>query len=207
VDSLVTIPWFAPNARHNDYCFDTQVVAGDPNAIGTGLAWGDGLSSFPGCGQHERALDIGYDIGTYGVSTSSSTGPYPYSRAPKPTFLVMGGSGLRTASSVEVTYEDGGSTSAPTVYVTSPVDATFFMFEIPYAHIKRGLRPKEIILRAHDGSILAHDRRFFPDIWRFSRGPTLGGSAYSTAHRPNSPRYQERELNYRGAGAGFSTAS
>ena len=204
VDSTV-VPWFAPATHHNDYCFLTQVVNGDPNAVGTGLAWGYGLSYSPGCGMHERALDIGYDVGNLARMGYSSGSVSELSSS---TFLVMGGSGLRTAGAVEVRYENGSSTKAPTVYVTSPVDATFFMLEIPYVHIKRGLRPKELILRARDGSILARDGEVFSRLWRSFDNPMLrGGGAGSTANRPNSPRYQEREPNYRGAGAGFSTAS
>lgn len=172
VDSAVAVPWFAPTVHHYDYCFDTQVVNGDPNAPGTGFAWGGGYMGNPGCGKHERALDVGYDIENY-----------------PPVARIVGGSGLRDAHSVEVRYQDGSATRAPTVYVSSPVDASFFMFQIPVNHTTPGSRPKELILRARDGSILARDKGIFSSLWRAYGQMGVGSSASS---RPNSPRYQLR---------------
>jgi hypothetical protein len=183
--------WVAPTVDGN-YCFDTQEVIGDPDAIGTGLDWG-GMSDNPGCGKHDRALDVGYDIK---IPAKSSHG----------RFLILGGSGLRNAGSMEVRYEDGSSTSAPTVYVTSPVDASFFMFEIPIIHAVRGHRPKELILRARGGSILASDREVFSNLWRNVDHPKFRGVGgyWGMSLRPNSPGYQQRVWEYPGAGAGIS---
>jgi hypothetical protein len=189
--------WVAPTVDGN-YCFDTQVVNGDPDSPGQGLAWGNGYSSVPGCGKHDRALDLGYDV------------EKRFHGRP-PVVRVVGGSGLRAAASAEVRYQDGSSTRAPAAYVTSPVDASFFLFQIPFSHTAPGHRPKELILRAKDNSILARDEAVFSDLWRTYDGGrkyvgwdgkryempglTEGGSTYS---RPNSPRYQERDFEYPG---------
>jgi hypothetical protein len=204
----------APTIDGN-YCFDTQVVKGDPDSPGLGLAWGYGYSGFPGCGEHDGALDVGYDI------TTTSDSP--------PFILISGGSGLRAADSVEVRYEDGSTTSAPTVNVSSPVDAVFFMFQIPIDHTQTGSRPIELILRAQDNSILTRDEEIFSTLWRnydgsvaaaMSVGPDSPACNYgeqpedgsivppecqydnsgagSVSSRPNSPRYQQRDFEYPG---------
>ena len=143
--------WAAPTIDGN-YCFATQVVTGDPDSPGQGLDWGQGFDGTTGCGSRDRALDVGYNV------TSSSDG--------STLELISGGSGLRDADSVEVSYEDGSSTTVSAVQVSSPVDALLFMFEIPDDHIASGSRPVELILRAADNSVLARDKTVLANMWR-----------------------------------------
>jgi hypothetical protein len=213
--------WVSPTIDGN-YCFDTQVVEGDPDSPGLGLAWGQGYKFSPGCGKHDGLLDVGYDVE---VPSGGS-----------PSILMSGGSGLRDAVSVEVRYEDGSSTSAPAVYVDSPVDAVLFMFQIPLDQTEPGSRPVELILRAEDNSVLTRDEAVFSELWRNydasvaapdttepetpgsetptpgceydpsvpgaipapECGPVVSGDGWSMSHRPNSPAYQFRQTEYPG---------
>lgn len=207
--------WAAPTIDGN-YCWDTQMVSGDPDSPGLGLAWGQGYSSFPGCGKHDGALDVGYDV------AGSTDGP--------PVVLISGGSGLKDADSVEVKYDDGSSSSAPTVYVGAPVDAVLFMFQIPLSYTESGIMPVELILRADDNSVLTRDDTVFSNLSYGAPGseipksetpgseapeceydPTvpgsipapecgavLSGDGWSMSYRPNSPGYQERHTEYPG---------
>jgi hypothetical protein len=179
--------WAAPTLDGN-YCFDTQVVSGDPNSLGARPAWGTGLglTENPGCGEHNAALDVGYDI--------RATPGRP------PIVLVLGGSGLRAANSVEVRYEDGSSTSVPAVHISPPVGAALFMFQIPVDHTKPGSRPIELILRARDNSVLARDEETFSGLWRLNSA----GSTGLLSVRPNSPGYRVRKPDYAFQGGGIS---
>jgi len=186
--------WAAPTIDHN-YCFATQIVSDDADHIraedpssnlvspGLGLDWGTGLSEV-GCGSHDRALDLGYD-----VQALSGTPPF---------IFLVGGSGLRAADSVEVTYEDGSSGSIPAAYVDSPVDAVFFMFQVPRDHTKPGSRPTELILRAQDGSVLARDEETFSRLWSNYDQAIADVAANVAKYRgrgPNTPACQHAEAN------------
>ena len=104
------------------------------------------------------AFDVGisgsdnpFDIGINGSDT--------------PIVLVSGGSGLQDADTIEVKYQDGGSDSFPTMHVSSPVDATMFMFQIPVTHTTAGSRPVELVLKDKDGNVLASDEAALSNLW------------------------------------------
>ena len=82
-----------------------------------------------------------------------------------PIVLVSGGSGLQDADTIEVKYQDGGSDSFPTMHVSSPVDATMFMFQIPVTHTTAGSRPVELVLKDKDGNVLASDEAALSNLW------------------------------------------
>lgn len=56
---------------------------------------------------------------------------------------------------LEVQYEDGRSTAVPIIWVSTPIDAGFFVFKIPSAHRRPGHRPLTISLLSASGSRLA----------------------------------------------------
>jgi hypothetical protein len=163
-----TAALWAVQTVDGNYCFDTQVLD-DP--------WpgGYGAPSFPGpgCGKHDLPLDVGYD--------------FPH-REGLPYVLVAGGSGLRAADSVEIKYQNGSSDTTPTVYAASPIDASFFMFQVTTSHIENGSRPIELILRAQDGGVLARDETVLSNLW-VNYGQNDGG----LAERPNLTGYGSRE--------------
>ena len=164
-----TAALWAVQTVDGNYCFDTQVLND---------AWppgGYGAASFPGpgCGKHDLPLEVGYD--------------FPH-REGLPHALIAGGSGLRAADSVEIKYQDGSSDTIPTVYAASPIDATFFMFQVATGHYENGSRPIELILRAQDGSVLARDETALSNLW-VNYGQNDGG----VAARPNLTGYGYRE--------------
>lgn len=210
--------WVSPTIDGN-YCFAPQVVTGDPDSPGQGLAWGQGFDGTTGCGLRDRAFDVGFNV------TVSSDGSH--------LALLSGGSGLQDADSVEVSYEDGSSTTATAAHVSSPVDALLFMFEIPDDHIASGNRPVELILRAEDGSVLGRDKTVLSNMWRgydesvamrktagpdtpgtettnCGYDPTVPGAnpapgctatgpvSWGATWMPNSPGYQFRQQEYPG---------
>lgn len=67
------------------------------------------------------------------------------------------------ASSVDLDYEDGRTDSLALTRVTPPIDASFFMVEVPRAREQKGLRPLALIARDTSGNILARDT-IGPDV-------------------------------------------
>jgi hypothetical protein len=60
-----------------------------------------------------------------------------------------------SVTKLEVTYEDGGSIELPITWVTPPIDAGFYAFEVPPDHLREGHRAR--MLRALDehGDVVA----------------------------------------------------
>jgi hypothetical protein len=58
---------------------------------------------------------------------------------------------------VEVRFEDGESATTPITWVSSPVDAGFFVYEVPQAHWAPGHRPSMLILEDASGHELARN--------------------------------------------------
>lgn len=171
--------WVAPTSDGN-YCFDTQVATdeadyldalkgdytqgGGDNMVspGQGLDWGAGFEYNVGCGSHDGNFDVAFDVGISGSDNPFDIG---INGSDTPIVLVSGGSGLQDADTIEVKYQDGGSDSFPTMHVSSPVDATMFMFQIPVTHTTAGSRPVELVLKDKDGNVLASDEAALSNLW------------------------------------------
>jgi hypothetical protein len=88
---------------------------------------------------------------------------------------VLGGSFLQSAAAkLEVAYADGTTDEIPFVWVTSPIDAGFYLFRVPDAHRVDGHRPKAVRLYDDAGNLLASE-------------PTHDQGA-------NLPRFEEHQL-------------
>jgi hypothetical protein len=87
--------------------------------------------------------------------------------------LIDGSTTLQDAASVEVQFEDGTSVTMPVVWVSAPIDAGFFAYSVPAAHLRVGARPKLLILRDAAGNELRRDSSAF-EVPAFRRGPSNG---------------------------------
>lgn len=87
--------------------------------------------------------------------------------------LIDGSTTLSDAASVEVQFEDGSSATIPVVWVSAPIDAGFFAYEVPPAHLRVGARPNLLILRDANGNELRRDSSAF-EVPAFRQGPSTG---------------------------------
>jgi hypothetical protein len=87
--------------------------------------------------------------------------------------LIDGSTTLDDAASVEVQFEDGSSVTIPVVWVSAPIDAGFFGYDVPAAHLRVGARPMLLILRDADGNELRRDSSAF-EVPAFRHGPSTG---------------------------------
>jgi hypothetical protein len=60
--------------------------------------------------------------------------------------LLHGWVRLSKASSVTVTFEDGGTAAVPFVWVSKPVDSGFFVYSVPPLHWQVGHLPRRLIV-------------------------------------------------------------
>ena len=117
------------------------------------------------CNSH-RSLDfwpmfsIGGDISPDGVIQG---GPV----------LIAGSTTLDSAASLEIRFEDGEAVTVPVVWISKPIDAGFYGYEVPRANWVRGHRPNELILRNANDRELRSDSSAFTAPW-FRRGPSDG---------------------------------
>lgn len=76
--------------------------------------------------------------------------------------VVVYGSALsKNAASVELRYDDGSSFKVGITYVTAPIDAGFFMFELPTGTSASGKKPTQLSLLSQDGGLLETDHGVF----------------------------------------------
>ena len=87
--------------------------------------------------------------------------------------LIDGSTTLDDAASVEVQFEGGSSVTIPVVWVSAPIDAGFFGYEVPAAHLLVGARPQLLILRDANGNELRRDSSAF-EVPAFRQGPSTG---------------------------------
>ena len=74
-----------------------------------------------------------------------------------PPVVFDGDTLIHGATKVEIRFEDGESATTPVVWVSSPIDAGFFVYEVPEAHWSEGHRPVALVLEDSDGNELARD--------------------------------------------------
>jgi hypothetical protein len=87
--------------------------------------------------------------------------------------LIDGSTTLDDAASVEVQFEDGSSVTVPVVWVSAPIDAGFFGYDVPAAHLRVGARPTLLVLRDAHGNELRRDSSAF-EVPAFRHGPSTG---------------------------------
>jgi hypothetical protein len=87
--------------------------------------------------------------------------------------LIAGSTTLDSAASLEIRFEDGQAATVPVLWISKPIDAGFYGYEVPRANWVRGHRPNELILRDANGKELRRDSSAFAAPW-FRRGPSDG---------------------------------
>lgn len=77
---------------------------------------------------------------------------------------IVGGHVLPAATeSLEIRYEDGEREPIPFIWVSPPIDAGFFIFELQPAHLESGHRPQELLALDRDGDELARRKFLYSD--------------------------------------------
>ena len=137
--------WIAPTTR-GGFCLFVEGGGGQCDAARTLKFW--------------PTFSIGGDFSQQGVIEN---GPV----------LIDGSTTLDDATTVEVQFEDGSSVTIPVVWVSAPIDAGFFGYEVPAAHLRVGARPTLLILRDANGNELRRDSSAF-EVPAFRHGPSTG---------------------------------
>jgi hypothetical protein len=86
--------------------------------------------------------------------------PGPISREGEilaPPVIFEGDTLIHGATTVEIRYQDGESARTSVVWVSPPIDAGFFVYEVPEAHWAAGHRPTALVLEDADGNELARN--------------------------------------------------
>ena len=137
--------WIAPT-KAGGYCLFVAGGGGSCNPRRTLEFW--------------PTFSIGGRFSTHGVIRS---GPV----------LIDGSTTLNDAATVEIQFEDGASESVPVVWISKPIDAGFFGYDVPRSKWAVGHRPMLLVLRDADGHELRRDSSAFlaPS---FRHGPSTG---------------------------------
>ena len=105
-----------------------------------------------GCNpQRRRPLDVSMQV----AGPTSRTPPQPRSRDLH--VFIEGGTPLPNAERVAIRFEDGNSERVPLVRVPKPIDAGFFVYELPKEHWDAGRRPVSLAVESARGTVLARD--------------------------------------------------
>jgi hypothetical protein len=87
--------------------------------------------------------------------------------------LIDGSTTLKDAATVEIRFEDGASETVPVVWISEPIDAGFFGYDVPRSKWAVGHRPMLLVLRDADGHELRRDSSAFRAP-SFRHGPSTG---------------------------------
>jgi hypothetical protein len=119
----------APTRAHG-FCIDLSTR-------GPGAEGGGGCDS-------ERSLPFSPGL--------SIPGPIsPQGEILKPPVVLDGDTLLRGAARVEIRFEDGKVAVTPVVWVSKPIDAGFFVYEVPKDHWRAGHRPSTLAVLSASG--------------------------------------------------------
>lgn len=75
----------------------------------------------------------------------------------RPPVIFEGDTLINGASTLKVEFDDGTSARTQLVWVSAPIDAGFFAYEVPEAHWGAGHRPAALVLEDADGNELARN--------------------------------------------------
>lgn len=122
---------------------------------------------------------------TLGISGPTSRNSQPMPGSPHVHVFFEGYTLIQGAARVAVRFEDGSSERTPLVWVSPPIDAGFFLYELPKAHWRIGKRPVALVVENAHGKQLARSAKTPADFRHVQRGP--GGlappSAAGSSHR------------------------
>ncbi len=102
-----------------------------------------------GC-DRDRSLSFGPGLAVPGPVS-------PTGKILAPPVIFEGSTLIHGASTLRVEFEDGSSVRTPLVWVSAPVDAGFFVYEVPEAHWAAGHRPVALVLEDAEGKELARN--------------------------------------------------
>lgn len=108
------------------------------------------FSSFGGGCDRDRKLDFSPMLGIPGEIA-------PPGQTQKPPVLIAGATLLRDAASVDVQFEDGKDVQVPLTWVSAPIDAGFFEYEVPIPTLEPGHRLTALVVQDTNGHELARD--------------------------------------------------
>jgi hypothetical protein len=144
----------APTRGHG-FCHDLSTSG--PSAEGGG-----------GC-DSDRALPLSRGL--------SIPGPIsPQGQILKPPVVLDGDTLVRGAAKVEIRFQDGEVAVAPVVWVSKPIDAGFFVYEVPRSHWEPGHRPSDLAVLDAEGREL-RTAEMLP--WPFEPASSTGLSVFS----------------------------
>lgn len=126
---VVTL-WVAPN-RRGGFC---MALDGPRHPGGFGCLWGS----------HPLTLAPTIEAGAMTRDGTITRGP----------FLVWGTVGIDDAETIELHYRDGVVESQPLIWVSKPIDAAFFLFDIGRPHWGKGHQYDRLVVRDGSGSEL-----------------------------------------------------
>jgi hypothetical protein len=112
--------------------------------------------------------------------TSRNSQPMPDS--PNVHVFFEGQTILRAAASAVIRFEDGSSDRVRIVWVPKPIDAGFFIYELPKAHWKAGKRPVALSVEDANGDGLARNAaigRYFREAQRAHLAPPSAAESNS----------------------------
>jgi hypothetical protein len=109
----------------------------------------------PGC-DPGRSMPLAANLRVTGPT--SRTAPDP--REPRDVHVLVEGDTLvRGAANLAARYEDGSVDRMPIVWVGKPIDAGFFIYEIPKSHWEPGKRLVALTAESAGGRVLARDTK------------------------------------------------
>lgn len=104
-----------------------------------------------------------FDVSLQVAGPNSKTAPGVGSRDVH--VFIEGATPLPNAATVAIRFDDGGSERITLVRTGKPIDAAFFVYELPKAHWTAGQRPVSLAIESASGQVLARDTR----IGRYAR--------------------------------------
>jgi hypothetical protein len=134
---IVTI-WAAPT-KAGGFCSHAQI-----REISGGSRGGSG-----GC-DRDRVLGLAPGVTIPGPISPDGT----IQREP---VIIDGHVAIEDAETVEVRFQNGEAERIPLVWISEPIDAAFFAYEVPREHWRAGFRPTAVIARDGDGRELARE--------------------------------------------------
>lgn len=109
----------------------------------------------------------------------------------KPPIVIDGHTLVLQAAQVEIRYQDGDVADTPVVWVSGPINAGFFVYEVPRRHWEAGHRPSILVLDDADGHELARSKSYLDQTLQAMSGagvdPNTGAPAQAIA-------WERREL-------------
>jgi hypothetical protein len=149
---------FATLDRGAPLGLDNHAIASETRRV-SGLTLTDGSTSNVWVSPTEQGgfcIEVERFIGPACMTTRSTSLALgvDFAGVGKPV-VIAGGSISSDAATVRVEYQDGTVSSFSGIYVTAPIDAFTFAFELPPGHLVSGAYPTRLVLLSNSGDEVA----------------------------------------------------